>query len=151
MIARATLVLLAPILVTLGASATPTLAQSPSDAPDGHRLFVQSCAVCHLKPSPTAKTCGPELTQDLVKGHEDAIAQIIRDGSQRMPGFKYDLRSAEIDAIRVGVTHIDSEARVGIKSFMDQITWYKIARDGEARCRWRGDHRHALRCAVAEK
>ena len=95
MIARAMIVLFA-----LGALAAPALAQPASDAaPDGHRLFVQSCAVCHLKPSPVAKTYGPELTQDLVKGHEDAIAQIIRDGSQRMPGFQYDLQPAEIDAI----------------------------------------------------
>lgn len=95
MIARATLVL--SMLTTL---AMPALAQTPSDAtPDGHRLFVQSCAVCHLKPSPVAKTYGPELTADLIKGHEDAIAQIIRDGSAKMPGFKYDLQPGEIDAI----------------------------------------------------
>jgi mono/diheme cytochrome c family protein len=95
MIARAT-----TIFFALGALAMPALAQSAGEAaPDGHRLFAQSCAVCHMKPSPVAKTYGPELTQDLVKGHEDAIAQIIRDGSQRMPGFKYDLAPAEIDAI----------------------------------------------------
>ena len=106
MIARATLVLFAPMLFGLAGFATPALAQMPSDAaPDGHRLFVQSCAVCHLKPSPTAKTYGPELTQDLVKGHEDAIAQIIRDGSAKMPGFQYDLQPGEIAAI---VTYLAS-------------------------------------------
>src|SRR5579884_1087731 len=101
MIARATLVLFA-----IAALAAPAFAQSSSDAMpandaqmNGHRLFVQSCAVCHLKPSPTAKTYGPSLTPDLVKGHEDAIAQIIRDGSTRMPGFKYDLQPGEIAAI----------------------------------------------------
>src|SRR5215469_10511077 len=95
MIARALLVLSA---LVVGAQAAHA-AQAIADTSDGARLFTQSCAVCHLRPSPVAKTYGPELTQDLVKGHEDAIAQIIRDGSQRMPGFQYDLQPPEIDAI----------------------------------------------------
>jgi len=44
MIARATIFLSALVSV-----AAPALA-----AEDGHRLFVQSCAVCHMKPSPVA-------------------------------------------------------------------------------------------------
>jgi streptogramin lyase/mono/diheme cytochrome c family protein len=96
MIARATIALLA----LASAAAAPALAQPTGPAPaDGHRLFVQSCAVCHMKPSPVAKTYGPELTPELVKGDEDGIAAIIRDGSQRMPGFKYDLKPDEITAI----------------------------------------------------
>ncbi|HEV8016446.1 MAG TPA: carboxypeptidase regulatory-like domain-containing protein [Stellaceae bacterium] len=92
MIARATIVLLA-------LAAGPALAQQATTAPDGHRLFVQSCAVCHLKPSPTANTYGPTLTAAVIAGHEDQVRAAISDGSARMPGFKYDLQPAEIDAV----------------------------------------------------
>jgi mono/diheme cytochrome c family protein len=65
----------------------------------GHRLFVQSCAVCHLKPSPTAERYGPALWKETVEGRETDARDLIRTGSERMPGFQYDLQPAQIDAI----------------------------------------------------
>jgi len=85
---------------------TPALAlaqQVASTAPgassSGHRLFVQSCAVCHLKPSPVAETYGPALSKETVEGREGDVRDFIRTGSERMPGFRYSLDAAEIDAI----------------------------------------------------
>jgi mono/diheme cytochrome c family protein len=72
---------------------------SPSQQALGHRLFVQSCAVCHLKPSPTAERYGPALWKETVDGREADARDLIRTGSERMPGFQYDLQPAQIDAI----------------------------------------------------
>jgi mono/diheme cytochrome c family protein len=65
----------------------------------GHLLFVQSCSVCHLRPSPTAERYGPALSKETVDGREADVRDLIRDGSERMPGFAVDLAPAQIDAI----------------------------------------------------
>ena len=66
----------------------------------GQRLFVQSCAVCHLKPQITAAALyGPALSRDSAGGREDVMRQVIGDGTPRMPGFKYQYEPAQIAAI----------------------------------------------------
>jgi mono/diheme cytochrome c family protein len=91
------------LLLLLG---TPLLAQGQpvqktfaNQSAEGHRLFVQSCAVCHLKPSPTADTYGPALSKETIAGRETDIRALIGKGSERMPGFRYSLEPAQIDAI----------------------------------------------------
>jgi len=42
---------------------------------------------------------GTALYKDLVNGNEDAIKEMIRTGSGKMPGFKLGLQPSEIDAI----------------------------------------------------
>jgi len=42
---------------------------------------------------------GTALYKDLVNGNEDAIKEMIRSGSGKMPGFKLGLQPSEIDAI----------------------------------------------------
>ena len=42
---------------------------------------------------------GPALYKDLVNGSEDAIKEMIRSGSSKMPGFKLGLQPSEIEAI----------------------------------------------------
>jgi mono/diheme cytochrome c family protein len=39
------------------------------------------------------------LYKGLINGSEDAIKEIIRSGSSKMPGFKLGLQPLEIDAI----------------------------------------------------
>jgi mono/diheme cytochrome c family protein len=65
----------------------------------GRRLFQQRCAVCHTQVAPNSPMYGMALYKDLVDGSEDMIADYIRNGSRRMPGFKYGLEPSEIDAI----------------------------------------------------
>ena len=66
----------------------------------GRRVFQQRCAVCHTQSTPGARRYGPVIYKDLVDGNEDAIREFIRNGSTgKMPGFKYGLEPAEIDAI----------------------------------------------------
>ena len=81
------------------ASAQSSPAASASQQALGHRLFAQSCAVCHLNPSPNAERYGPALWKETVDGREADVRDLIRSGSERMPGFQYDLKPAEIDAI----------------------------------------------------
>lgn len=81
------------------ALAQPAPSASASQQALGHRLFVQSCAVCHLNPSPNAERYGPALWKETVEGREADARDLIRTGGERMPGFQYDLSDAEIGAI----------------------------------------------------
>jgi streptogramin lyase/mono/diheme cytochrome c family protein len=106
MIARPSIALLA-----MAGAATSALAQPASTPPaDGHRLFVQSCAVCHMKPSPVAKTYGPALAPGIAAGHDDLVRAAIVNGSAKMPSFKYDLAPNEIDAV---VAYLTTQAPAG--------------------------------------
>jgi mono/diheme cytochrome c family protein len=68
-------------------------------AAEGYKLFSQSCSVCHLKPSLVSPRFGPALDHDTVAGKEEAIRGFIQTGTPRMPGFRYGLTDAQIDAI----------------------------------------------------
>ena len=65
----------------------------------GQRVFQQRCAICHAPARPGFQMYGTALYKDLVNGSEDAIKEIIRSGSAKMPGFKLGLQPSEIDAI----------------------------------------------------
>jgi mono/diheme cytochrome c family protein len=79
-------------------------AQQPAALDDtqqlGRRLFVQSCAVCHLKPQITAAALyGPALSRDSLGGQEQVMRDVIGEGTVRMPGFKHQFEPAQIAAI----------------------------------------------------
>jgi mono/diheme cytochrome c family protein len=65
----------------------------------GMRLFNQSCRVCHTKPQMTSPLYGPELSQNSAGGSEEAMREVIGNGTPRMPGFKYHFEPAQIEAI----------------------------------------------------
>ena len=65
----------------------------------GQRVFQQRCAICHAPARPGFQMYGTALYKDLVNGNEDAIKEMIRSGSGKMPGFKLGLQPSEIDAI----------------------------------------------------
>ena len=64
----------------------------------GQRIFQQRCGVCHSQIG-NFPMYGPALHKDLVNGNEDAIKEMIRSGTTKMPGFKLGLNPTEIDAI----------------------------------------------------
>jgi mono/diheme cytochrome c family protein len=64
----------------------------------GRRIFQQRCGVCHTQPT-ASPMYGIALNKEIVDGNEDMIREYIRNGSKRMPGFKYGLEPSEIDAI----------------------------------------------------
>jgi mono/diheme cytochrome c family protein len=97
MIRRAFLVLGLLIAGSSGAVAEPALDDTQQL---GRRLFVQSCAVCHLKPQITAATLyGPALSKDSADGREDVMREVISNGTPRMPGFRHQFEPAQIAAI----------------------------------------------------
>ena len=65
----------------------------------GERLVGQSCVVCHFAPQITSGAYAPALSKDTLGGNAEIMHQFIADGSQRMPGFKYQFKPQEIDAI----------------------------------------------------
>ena len=66
---------------------------------EGSRLFMQRCNVCHGAAMNSIDAYGPFLTQERVEGRQDQVRQVIRDGTERMPAFKYGLQPAQIDLI----------------------------------------------------
>jgi mono/diheme cytochrome c family protein len=91
-------------LVALALSAEAVCAQSAgAELNDtqrlGRQLFNQSCRVCHTPPALNAPLYGPALTQDTQRGKNDLLADIIRDGTPRMPGFKFQFGADQIGAI----------------------------------------------------
>jgi mono/diheme cytochrome c family protein len=94
------------LLITLGifplaAGAQQASAEKPlTDVQKlGHRVFEQRCGICHAPARAGFQMYGPPLYKDLVNGSEDAIKEIIRNGSAKMPGFKLGLSATDIDAI----------------------------------------------------
>jgi mono/diheme cytochrome c family protein len=65
----------------------------------GERLVNQSCVVCHFAPQITSGTYAPALSKDSFGGKAETLHQFIADGSPRMPGFKYQFKPEQIDAI----------------------------------------------------
>jgi mono/diheme cytochrome c family protein len=74
----------------------------------GMRLFNQSCRVCHTKPQLTSPQYAPVLSTNTLGGNAEAIAEVIGNGTPRMPGFKYHFKPAEIAAIVAYVKTIPS-------------------------------------------
>ena len=52
-----------------------------------------------MQPSLGVKTYGPMLNKSAAAGNDEVMRAFIVNGSDRMPGFKYYLKPAEIDAI----------------------------------------------------
>lgn len=65
----------------------------------GRQILAQSCGVCHLAPALKAQTYGPPLNKATTGGDDAVVRSTILDGTPRMPGFKYYLQPAQIDAI----------------------------------------------------
>ncbi len=85
------------VLVALWVFALPlgAVAQGGPDASftpqqrEGLRLFSQSCGVCHTQVQQKARQYGPVLSRDTLGGDEELIGEYIRNGTPRMPGFRY--------------------------------------------------------------
>jgi len=79
----------------------------PSEADDrlsdaqrlGRRLFEQSCAICHTKPTLASGLYGPVLSGETLAGRTEVIREVMSNGTPRMPGFKYNFGPDETDAI----------------------------------------------------
>jgi len=65
----------------------------------GERLFNQSCVVCHKNPQLGSVAYAPALSMNTLGGKADVIDETISNGTPRMPGFKIQFTSTQIDAI----------------------------------------------------
>ncbi len=65
----------------------------------GERLVGQSCVVCHFAPQLASGSYAPALSKDTLGGNAQVMHALIAEGSPRMPGFKYQFKPQEIDAI----------------------------------------------------
>jgi mono/diheme cytochrome c family protein len=83
---------------------TPIVAAAqPADRTDqqrlGMRIFNQSCRVCHTKPQIISPQYAPVLSMNTLGSKADLIAEVISNGTPRMPGFKYQYKPDEIAAV----------------------------------------------------
>lgn len=78
---------------------TKTLLSLTDAQLEGSRLFMQRCNVCHGAAMNSMDAYGPFLTRQRVNGRVDQVRQVILDGTERMPAFKYGLKPAQIDMI----------------------------------------------------
>ena len=104
------------LLLFLTVGARPGVSQKPAASLTdqqlaGRQILAQSCAVCHLPSGPDAKTYGPSLNKSTIPEDDDAVRQTILDGNSRMPGFKYFLQPAQIDAIIAYLRTVPPRAR----------------------------------------
>ena len=65
----------------------------------GRNLFLQSCGECHLLPQLGAPRYAPQLSRESLGGNEYVMRELIANGTQRMPGFKYTFTPTQIAAI----------------------------------------------------
>lgn len=99
-----------------GMAVPPAVAASasPADIQEGHRLFQQSCSVCH---SPTAHeetpamAEAPTLSKEGIEGRDKDILDAIKNGREKkMPGFKYALKDEQIGKIVAYLNTVSASA-----------------------------------------
>ena len=78
---------------------TRTLLSLSDTQREGARLFMQRCNVCHGAAMNSMDAYGPFLTKERVEDREDQVRQVIMNGTERMPAFKFGLRPDQIDMI----------------------------------------------------
>ena len=92
--------IIALMLVGAAFGARPVGAQSLNAQQKlGRQLFTQSCLECHAKPQLGSAMYGPALSKESGNGDAAVMKGVIRDGTPRMPAFKYQFTAKQIDAI----------------------------------------------------
>jgi mono/diheme cytochrome c family protein len=99
-----------PILL---AASQVAFAQDSGQRQLGMRLFNQSCRVCHTKPQLASPQYAPVLSMSTLGGKAEIMRQVISNGTPRMPGFKYDFKPEQIDAIIAYIKTIPAPADAG--------------------------------------
>ena len=92
-------VAIAAVVVLAAASASAQESPLNDTQKLGQSLFVQSCGVCHLKPLLGAPQFAPVLSRESASGNENAMREVIANGTPRMPGFRYHFTETQIAAI----------------------------------------------------
>lgn len=95
-----TLVVSAGIFALTMVAACAQQADLTEDQKLGQRLVTQHCGVCHFRIQINVQSSfGPLLSKaTFSNGREGELKSLISNGSPNMPGFKYLLTSAQIDA-----------------------------------------------------
>jgi mono/diheme cytochrome c family protein len=111
-------ILFAPVLLS-GIVTAQQGQSSPSLKPAekaGRSIFQTRCAMCHVGQEPAVEaspsserrpsTMGPLLSRSHTT-NEAALRQKIKDGSARMPGYKYTLSDEQVDQVIAFMKTID--------------------------------------------
>ncbi|MGY8815083.1 MAG: c-type cytochrome [Gammaproteobacteria bacterium] len=97
--------LISIIVLSLLISQSVTAQQISESELAGKKLFLQRCSVCHMPAplllnDPELPTIGPKLEGYIKDANtENRMRAVIRDGTTRMPGFRYGLTETDMDYI----------------------------------------------------
>ena len=112
------------VLAQVGVLSGTLYAQQAQSSPpltgaekSGRKIFQTRCAMCHVGQEPAVElsspnterrpaTMGPLLSRTNTS-NEAALRQKIKDGSQRMPGYKYTLTDEQVDQVIAFMKTID--------------------------------------------
>ena len=91
-------------------SAQPTI---PDDVYRGRTVWQQRCAYCHDGVGqPSYQTFGPWLgAETLTKYGEEGVRAFIAAGTEKMPGFQYALKPAQVNDLIAFVKTIPSSTK----------------------------------------
>jgi len=93
----------------LPAGAQPAPVFNPTER-EGLRLFSQSCGVCHTLVQQRTRQYGPVLSRNTLGGDDELIGEYIRNGTPRMPGFRYYFDPSQVSAIVAYIKTIPPQA-----------------------------------------
>ena len=100
---------------TMSAQQTQPLRTFTPTEKSGRSIFQTRCAMCHVGQEPAAElstaerrpaTMGPLLSRTNTTS-EETLRQKIKDGSAKMPGFKYTLSDEQVDQVIAFMKTID--------------------------------------------
>ena len=115
------LTLLASVLLARIAGAQqPPAAAAPltADQKAGRSIFQTRCAMCHVGQAPASEmatpaeqrrpaTMGPLLSKAST-ANDAVVRQKIKDGSARMPGYKYTFNDAQVEQVIAFMKTVDT-------------------------------------------
>lgn len=83
------------------------------NAQTGRILWLQKCAYCHDGVgAPTYRTMGPWLGAPIITQlGEDNVRSFISNGDVRMPAFRYDLNSEQLDDVIAFLKTVPSDQK----------------------------------------
>jgi len=87
------------VAISIAGGAAAQQPQLDATQTAGRSLFLQSCGECHLLPQLGAPRYAPQLSRESLGGDENAMREVIANGTPRMPGFKYNFTPQQIAAI----------------------------------------------------
>lgn len=78
----------------------------------GRKLFMQRCSLCHIGHSTDVPFGGWINNARILALGEEVVREMIREGTPRMPAWKYTLKPEQVDEIIAYLKTVESEKKI---------------------------------------